>query len=385
MNKVIYRIVGLLLFVGMFSQLQAQTRRTIRIAQDRSYTDHVSLKKDSKDMDLMVKFIFDEPNNTLTVSLISYRSLFVFHDDVRYKQVVKCKKLRPDRFPYVVEADEEVKYKLVKELRKQIPGSKKKHIFQRWLSYEGLQPQPMDYKMVNDYIEQKFDILDKDTLVKVSLHDLMVMESAMENKKQYDFVYYTDLNREYEVHIERNPCLGKEEEISVAEAMVENIRTSYETLQGQYLAQESPGKETLEVLDKMRSMLLEQFPSKTVDSACPSIRLLQETYNNYVDSIQGLDSFKLDYENHRKELPVGAEQILGVARIVDNNVASWVISTDVVEKVDLVKRCRLLIDEINRHLLEEVIMSEEQAAAVNVFRKAERYFKDTCIQTKKGK
>lgn len=383
MNKVIYRIVSLLMFVGMFSQLQAQTQRTIQIAQDKSYTDHVSLKKDSKDMDLMVKFIFDEPNNTLTVSLISYRGLFVFHDDVRYKQVVKWKKLRPERFPYVVEADADMKYKLVKELRKQIPGSKKKHIFQRWLSYEGLQPQPMDYKMVNDYIEQKFDILDKDTLVKVSLHDLMVMESAKDNKKQYDFVYYTDLDREYLVHIERNPCFGKEAEIEEAEVMVENIRTSYETLKGQYESMENPTLETLELLDEMRGMLLEQFQPRTVNSSCPSIRMQLETYNSYVDSIYGLESYKFNYENRRKSLAIGAEQILGVARIVDNNVASWVISTDVVEKNDLVKRSQLLLDEINQYLSEDVIMDEKQASAVYVFRKAEKYFKATCIQTKK--
>lgn len=385
MNKVIYRIIGLLMLVGMFNQLQAQTQRTIRIAQDKSYTDHVSLKKDSKDMDLMVKFIFDEPNNTLTVSLVSYRNLFVFHDDVRYKQVVKCKKLRPERFPYVVETDAEMKYKLVKELRKQIPRSKKKHIFKRWLSYEGLQPQPMDYKMVNDYIEQKFDILDKDTLVMISLHDLMVMEPIVGKKKRYDFVHYTDLDREYQVHIERNPCLGKEEEIETAKVMVENIRTSYETLKGQYIAQDNPNIETLELLDEMRSMLLEQFPFKEVNSSCPSIRLQLETYNNYVDSIRGLDSFKFDYENRRKTLAVGAEQILGVARIVDNNVASWVVSTDVVEKNDLVKRSQLLIDEINQYLSKDVIMDEEQASAVYMFKKAEKYFKATCIQTKKKK
>lgn len=385
MNKVICRIICLWMFVGWFTQLQAQSLRTIQIAQDNSYTDHVSLKKDSKDMDLMVKFVFDEPNNTLTVSLISYRNLFVFHENVRYKQVVKCKKLRPDRFPYVVEADEEMKYKLTKELRKQILGSKKNHVFKRWIGYNGLQPQPMDYKMVNDFIEQKFDILDKDTIVTVSLRELMVMEPASDKKKSYDFIYYTDLDRDYQVHIKRNPCFGKEEEIASAETLVENIRTNYETLKGQYLLQETLGKETLELLKEMRNMLLEQFPAKPINTSCSSIREQLEMYNNYVDSIRGLEMFKLDYEKQLKVLSVGAEQILGVARIVDNNVASWIVSSDVVEKEDLVKRCQLLIDDINQYLVEDVVMDEAQATAVSVFRKAENYFKVTCIQTKKKK
>ena len=128
-SKIVCQIIGFLWLVNLTVSLQAQNIRKIQIAQDASYTDHVSLKKDSKDMDLMVKFVFDEPNNVLTVSLVSYRNLFVFQNDVRYKQVVKHKKLRPDRFPYVVEADAEAKYKLTKELRKQIVGSKKKHVF----------------------------------------------------------------------------------------------------------------------------------------------------------------------------------------------------------------------------------------------------------------
>jgi hypothetical protein len=93
----------------------------------------------------------------------------------------------------------------------------------------------------------------------------------------------------------------------------------------------------------------------------------------------------LNFEEQRAKLAIGAEQILGVARIVDNNVASWLISKDVVEKVDLVNRCRLLLDEINQHLVEDVVMDEEQASAVSVFRKAEDYFKKTCLQPKKKK
>ena len=238
-NKVVCQIVGLLfLWIGTYP-LKAQTVRTIRIAQKQSYTDHVSLKQDSRDMDLIVKFVFDEPNNTLTVSLMSYRNLFVFQDNVRYKQVVKRRKIHPDRLPYVVEADAEMKYRVTKELRNQIVGSKKKHVFKRWIEYEGLQPQPTDYKMVNDYIEQKFDILDKDTLVTVSLCDIMVMEPSQSKKNSYDFLYYTNMDRKYEIHIERNPCLGREEEIEMAESTVENIRTNYTALKERYESQEA--------------------------------------------------------------------------------------------------------------------------------------------------
>lgn len=382
-KRIVYRIVCLLMLVGMVYPIQAQTKRTIQVAQDNSYTDHVSLKKDSKDMDLMVKFVFDESSNTLTVSLISYRSLFVFHEDVRYKQVVKCKKLRPERFPYVVEADPEMKYKLTKELRRQILGPKKHHVFKRWLGYQGLQPQPMDYKMSNDYIEQKFDILDKDTLVTVSLRELMVMEPTPGKENRMDFIHYTDLDREYEVHINRNPCFGKEEEIVSVGVMVDNIRTNYGTLKEQYASQDLLGKETLEALEEIRGMLLMQFPRKNGTNACPEIQRQLDVYNCYVDSIVQLEDIKIALENRRPRLAVGVEQLLSVARIVDNNVASWLISDDVVEKGDLVKRSQLLIDEINQQLMGDVEMDGEQTEAVGVFRRAESYFKRTCIQSKK--
>ena len=77
--------------------IHAQTVRTISVGQGASYTDHLSLKEDVKDMDLMVKFVFNEEANNLTVTLISYRTLFVFWDNVHFKPLIKGRKLRPDQ------------------------------------------------------------------------------------------------------------------------------------------------------------------------------------------------------------------------------------------------------------------------------------------------
>lgn len=336
-------------------------------------------------MDLIAKFVFNEMENTLSVSLMSYRNLFVFQDDMRYKQVIRRSKIRPDRFPYVVEYDAEAKYKVTKEFKELIPGSKKKHVFRRWIAYEGLQPQPTDYKMLNDYIEQKFDILNKDTLVTVSLKDVLVMEASPDKKKRFDFLYFTDLNREYKVHIVRNPCLGLDEDIATLQATADNIRTSYETLKERYVAQETNEPEALALLAEMQGMLSEQFPPKKQESSCPDMRRYTEAYNCYVDSIQRLASFKFAFEGKIDALPTDAEHILGVARIIDNNVASWLVSLDVVEKEDLKARSQKLIDEMHEMIDGEWEVTEEQAIAISVFRKAENYFKKTCVQKKKKK
>lgn len=384
-NRIIYKISGLLMLLCVMLPVEAQNAKDIRISQDRSFTDHIALKQDSRDMDLIAKFVFNEMENTLSVSLMSYRNLFVFQDDMRYKQVIRRSKIRPDRFPYVVEYDAEAKYKVTKEFKELIPGSKKKHVFRRWIAYEGLQPQPTDYKMLNDYIEQKFDILNKDTLVTVSLKDVLVMEASPDKKKRFDFLYFTDLNREYKVHIVRNPCLGLDEDIATLQATADNIRTSYETLKERYVAQETNEPEALALLAEMQGMLSEQFPPKKQESSCPDMRRYTEAYNCYVDSIQRLASFKFAFEGKIDALPTDAEHILGVARIIDNNVASWLVSLDVVEKEDLKARSQKLIDEMHEMIDGEWEVTEEQAIAISVFRKAENYFKKTCIQKKKKK
>lgn len=143
--------------------------KQITLSAEESYTEHIALSNDSKDLDVMVKFMFDEMNNRLSVTLLSYRSLFVFQDNVRYKHVVKWKKLRPDRLPYVVQ-EPVFKIKLPKAFRRQIPKRRKRFIFERWISYDGIQPIPQDYRLVNEYIEQQFDILPQRNELSVSLH-----------------------------------------------------------------------------------------------------------------------------------------------------------------------------------------------------------------------
>jgi hypothetical protein len=108
-----------------------------------------------------------------------------------------------------------------------------------------------------------------------------------------------------------------------------------------------------------------------------------DEYNSYVDSIAKLADVKAEFAHKRPRLSVPAEQLLAVARMVDNNVASWLVSQDVVEKSDLVKRNRKLIDDINKKLSKNMRMDKEQSTALSVFKKAEKYFNETCLSNKK--
>jgi hypothetical protein len=150
-----------------------------------------------------VKFVFDEAANQLTVSLISYRNLFVFRDNARFKPTIKGRTIRPDMLPYVVTFDPSEKYQISKLFKSTVPRPHKKFVFSRWIEYEHLQPAPQEYQMVNDFITQTFDIQKKETQVSVTLRDVMLMDdvSKKPTRKCYSISYGRDLYLQYQITI----------------------------------------------------------------------------------------------------------------------------------------------------------------------------------------
>ncbi|HIZ90894.1 MAG TPA: hypothetical protein H9807_02035 [Candidatus Bacteroides merdavium] len=378
LNKVIY---GLLLLC-ISCTLNAQTVKQIEVAGNAPYVDHISLIPGTTDMDLLVKISFNEPNNSLTVHLISYRKLFAFQSDVRYSQVVRHHKLRPNKLPYVVESDEKAIYKMTKALRKSIKP-KRKHVFNQWIAYEGLQPQPTEYKMVNDYIEQTFDILHEVADVSITLRDLLVMNEQDSRKKtRYDLFFQTDLNRKYNISIKRDPCFGKEEAIQESATQVESIKAGYTLLNqkfGQNSNQNTP--ESAKIFNEMKALLMKQFPRKEGNNACPDIQANIEAYNQYVDAIEKMQcKFQVLKKKGSTALDLSADYILTTARKIDNNTNKWLLSTDNIEKADLETSCNQAISLIETHVKQATHISQSQQDALNIFNQAKVYFRKTCTK-----
>lgn len=378
------KIIFALIILSFNGALQARTIKKVEVSGDTPYVDHVSLADGSTDMDLLVKIAFDEPNNSLIVSLISYRKLFVFQNDVSYSQAVRCSELRPDKLPYVVESDEQSVYCLTKPLKKLI-APKRKHIFHRWIEYEGLQLQPADYKMVNDYIEQRFDILHKEADVSVTLRDVLVMDEQTARKKvRYELFFEMDLDRKYEISIKRDPCFGKEEAIAAAVAQTEGIKTAFEAFDQKFgKASSFSTPESDKLFNEMKALLLKQFPQREETSMCPDIQANIDLYNSYLDSIRNLQSkYAIKVQERAREvaiLDLSADYILNVARKIDNNVNRWLLSSDKMERRDLETVCRQAIDQIQSRVNQATEISESQHAALNIFYEAENYFHRTCV------
>lgn len=379
------KIYGLLLSCLVLQGLSAQTVRNITVSQDTAYTDHISLEVDSRDKDVMVKFVFDEAANTLTVNLISYRTMFVFREDVRFKPTIKGRTLRPDQLPYVVTFDPSEKYTISKLFKSTVPRPRKKYVFKRWVDYEGLQPAPQEYAMVNDYVSQTFDILGKRNQVKVTLRDIMLMDdiSKHPNKKRYEISYGRDMFREYNIQILRNPCFGLDEDMAAAKKAEEAVKNAYASIKGKFGKGEVGSQEILASFKDMQAMLLTQYPAKELKSDCPDFQNIWDFYNAYVDSIASMRCV-IAATSVNGGITVGQEGVSAKllhnrARQIDAMVTRWLISNDPIERRDIVKQCDSIIQGVKELLTKQGgARTSEQLRALEVFREAEQYYRLKC-------
>ena len=393
--KIGYKTYTLLLCLLTVLSSKAQTQfsarpdsgmtfRNISVSQEQAYTDHLSLAGDATDMDIMVKFVFDEAANQLTVSLISHRMLFVFREDARYKPLIKGRKLHPEQLPYVVNTDPADQFKISSVFKRAIPKPRKKHIFYRWIEYDGLQPAPQEYMMVNDYISQTFDIQKKHTPVIVRLRDVLLMNDISErlSKRIYEISFVRDLATEYRIEIKRNPCFGLDEEVASAQAALEGISKSYTKLYKKYGKGIVTDEENLSVFNDLKETLVKQYPRQDAQSPCPDIQQARDAYNAYVDSIAVMEC-KVEASNAGGKGIIGdagvsPKLLLSKARQIDTSVARWLLSTDPIERRDIITNVEDIIKSTNATVTSEGVWTPEQKQALSVFREAERYFRNNC-------
>ena len=388
MNRVVRKVVcWCTLFSVIMFTLSCKTtqvsapkveNQVIAISANQPYTEIIPVK----DMSVHLKMEFDEPNNMLVISLTSSHYLFGFKNSSLYKNVIRDKRISVERLPYKVESDPAMTYRLSKYVRDNIEGTNSKHVFKPLLSTTGLHTQSSDYVMVTDTLQQKYEILG-DTTITVTLGDIMMMERSVSKKNRYDIIHYTDLDKRYEIRIGRNPCLDKEEELETAKSLLDEITTNYTILVQKYPSVEYLNAETLQALEEVRVKLEAKYPKVETTNQCPQIQNLLQEYNAYVDSIAKLADVKAEFAHKRPKLSLPADQILAVARMIDANVSSYLVSNDVVEKADLVKRNNKLISDIKGKINRRMQMDKEQSRAYSTFKKAEKYFNETCLSNDK--
>ena len=379
---------AILLFSCMLitAGLAAQTVRPITISQEDSYTDHITLKNDATDKDLMVKFDFNEADNTLTVTLISYRMLFVFWNDTRYKSVIGRRNIHVDKLSYVANCNPKDRFRLTKAYRNSLPKPYSKHVFKKWFTCDGLQPVDQELQMVNDFIVQVFNVQGKRDKVSVSLHDLMLMDLVKQKgeARNYEISYGKDLNTVYNITIQRDPCFGFNEEITASQNALNAAQKSYNALKKKYGKGMVGDDATMKAFQELKETLAAQFQKNPDMSPCPTVQENRDQYNLLVDSIADVKvQINAGGSGSMADLglkgrAVNNKTILANTRQLDKMVARWLLSNDPIERKDISKQCESIIKDTKAILSTGSATTAEDRNAINIFRKAEKYYNNTC-------
>jgi hypothetical protein len=264
-----------------------------------------------------------------------------------------------------------------------VPKPRKQYVFHRWIDYEGLQPAPQEYAMVNDYISQTFDILKKQNSVVVRLRDIMLMNDISKSltKRRYEIPFGRDLYTEYQVEIQRNPCFGMEEDITSAKAALDGVRKSYSSLRRRFGGGTVESQESLTAFENLKDQLAEQYPHKDVQTPCPDLQEIWDTYNTYTDSIGSIKCRVVPSGSGGGRVAsdgISARMLLTKARQIDAAVTRYLLSTDPIERRDIILQTESTIKSCNESINSQGVYTADQRQAVQVFREAERYFRNNC-------
>lgn len=371
-------IAGIFLLGGT---VNAQMSSTVFVSGTEGCTSSISLSNDSRDMDVIVKFSFDEGTNTISMSLVSYRGLFVFRESARYSKIFRMGKLDLSRLPYETGSSAGSVFHSTRGFRSSLRKPVASYVFNRWVDVEGMQPVAGEFPLFSDRLDQSFVVNGSRVVVSLTLRDIALVDPARK-EGHYNFVYDRDLSKRFDIVILRDGCFGKEEEIKASEEAVGAIRAAYDSLKVRFPGGLASSKESLDIFGKMKALLGSRFVRKDAESACACISDNLARYNAYVDSIATME-VKLPEAapvSKPKEASPGInpDSMLSRARKIDMAVSRWMASKDVAERKDIVKSCRGLIAAGKEEIRVKGVYTQAQKNARDAFYNAEAHFNRTC-------
>ena len=368
----------LIVFCMMALALQAQTTKPVALSNDAPFTDNIVLKNKAGDINVTANISFDEAANTVKVTLLADRKLFVFWEDIAYKKAFKKRHLRTDRLSYSMTGNTSDQFIRAKRFHHALPKPRKKYMLHTWAQAEGMQPVQTLHQIVNDSISQTFALPDTATKASLRLRDLLLMDDVKQKgiSHFYELSFGADINTLYDITITHNPCFGKEAQIQMADSALSALSKSYNAFKSIYEKGVVNSEEGEKMFLEIQGALQILFPLNQDSSACPAIQNARTQYNQLTDSVSALTVTvkAADDIDH----PLNAKTIRTNARTLDNNVARWLVTKDDLEKSDLIQQCNDLIAETNDRITKNGTRTQEERDAVSVFRKAEQYFKRTC-------
>jgi len=370
------------LLLALCSVLSAQTVKNVTLSHNVPFTDTPVLKNAPEGTEMTATFGFNEDDNAITVTLQSSGRLFVFWDDIPFRKAFRGSHLRTDRLSYVTTGSTSDLYTKCKRFRRALPKPRCKYVFKRWADAGDLKSVPSEHKMLNDSITLTLLLPDLRTDAAVRLRDILLLNEVKQKgvSRKYELSYAGDINTEYRITLQRNPCLKMEQQIDAADKALTAITRSYQALGKAYPKKTVPRKEDLEMFNELKQALLLQFPANNDSCECERLMTIREQYNQYADSVSAFD-VSLDIPIDpltQKARRLDAKLVLFNARQLDANVSRWLATNDAAERKYLIEQSKNIIADTNKLIETTSAESKEEKDAVNLFQQAAKYFNESC-------
>lgn len=367
------------LLLAAMTSVQAQTTKPVTLSDKTPFTEELTIPQPKGDgVKVTASLQFDEAANTVSVTVKSERKLFVFWEEISYRKAFKNKRLCTEKLSYNMTGNTADQFHRIAYFYKALPKPhRKKHIFHAWAETEGLKAQGAPRQIINDSLTQTFAISDTSDVFAIRLRDILFIDEVKQKgaARYYAISYGADINTEYRITLQHNPCFGLDAQITSAQNARDAVMRSYEAFKSIYTNGVVNSEEGEKLFHELQDALQIQFPASQDSSACAALQELHTRYNQYIDSIKAL-SVTLQLPTEERSLNI--KIILANSRTIDNNVTRWLSTKDRFERSDLADQCRQIISDTKNMITLNGVRTQEEKDAVAVFKKAEQYFDRTC-------
>ena len=216
----------------------AQTTKPVTLSDKAPFSEELTIPQPKGDgVKVTASFQFDEAANTVSVTMKSERKLFVFWEEISYRKAFKHKRLCTEKLSYNMTGNTADQFHRVPYFYKTLPKPhRKKHIFHAWAEPKGLKSMGTPRQIINDSLTQTFAVSDTTDVYSLRLRDILFIDELKQKgaARYYGISYGMDVNTEYQITLQRNPCFGLDPQIVAAQNARDAVIRSYDAFKSIY-------------------------------------------------------------------------------------------------------------------------------------------------------
>ena len=367
------------------------------VSADSAYEDVVEIPFDPQGARVKVSLSYDEGKDQLRAVMRVDRPFIALASEQPVKRIFSdCRNLRPQKLGYEVMVPPVTKFHLLRRVYRTWAKPRSRHIVNPFIQtdttfavVDTMRVRPL----VPDSVVTVLQLTPRTDKTTITLRNLFILQShtpksfplpfplslIWKSKPHYDIVCDRDLNRQYEIHIQRDPCFGTESRQQSLSLLADEVRDSWHRLISSAPGLKVSSKEALQLFEQHKAFLQDKYRPVGRDVKCAAMLGLIDAYNAYVDSIGKVEC---QYVPPMEETEAG-KAILAInlppavlqtaARQIDQAMAQYLVSKDPIEKHDLIVRIRDIKASTDEKIRQFGIHTPEQRNAKSLYDKSVSY------------